>query len=389
MGFGKKVIDFTRQIIKGRDQLAANSQKKLDKWGDYEIEGVKIVRKPIMEGIVKLANKLTKGEFKKDMLKNYDDLFHLRVDIKLKGGVCLTIEKNETVEISRGKCENLNEDGLEAMDIEVKKPRTLKEAYERMTKGYPTAKNLYDYDSVGNNCQRFVDTFLSKNNDAFNYTAEDRKFVKQDVKFIIEKYNKLRKGAKVITNLAQRLSLFMTGGGTEIGDECGICLEKTEQKEDIINCGVGKPPHLFHRDCLIPLVKKPKMDRPKCPECRGELSQKTRRELIFAYFRTIKEEEEKKQPETFIKEVMDDFFYDGFIKKIFKVFNNKAFIALIKTANYVIDNGNVNERKRGTDYLKKIVNSYDEYYEKKRNNSNMSGSGMSLNDMILSNDFKY
>ena len=213
MGFGKKVIDFTRQIIKGRDQLASNSQRKLDKWGDYEIEGVKIVRKPIMEGIVKLANKLTKGEFKKDMLKNYDDLFHLRVDIKLKGGVCLTIEKNETVEISRGKCENLNEDGLEAMDIEVKKPRTLKEAYERMTKGYPTAKNLYDYDSVNNNCQRFVDTFLSKNNDAFNYTAEDKKFVKQDIKFIVDNYEKLKKGAKVLTNLAQRLSLFLTGAG--------------------------------------------------------------------------------------------------------------------------------------------------------------------------------
>jgi hypothetical protein len=213
-GFVQSVIDFTRQIFTGRDKLAANSQKKLDKWKDYEIEGVKIVRKPIMKGINKLANYLTDGKFKKDMLKNgYDDLFHLRVDVKLKNGPCLTVEKNESVAISRGKCENLNEDGLEAMEIEVKKPRTFGEAYERMTKGYGSAKNLYDYDSVNNNCQRFVDTYLSKNSDAFNYTAEDKKFVKQDVKFIVENYEKLKKGAKVITNLAQRLSLFYTGAG--------------------------------------------------------------------------------------------------------------------------------------------------------------------------------
>jgi hypothetical protein len=215
-GFKQQVLDFTRQIFKGRDKLAANSQTKLDKWGDSIIEGVKIVRKPIMPGINKLANLLTKGKFEKDMLKNgYDDLFHLRVDLKLKGGPCLTIEKNESVAISRGKCENINEDGLEAMDIEVKKEITLKDAYEKMTKAYPTPKNLYDYDSVNNNCQIFVDRFLSKNKDAFDYTADDKKFVKQDVKFVLDNYMKLKKGAKVITNLAQRLSLFITGAGEE------------------------------------------------------------------------------------------------------------------------------------------------------------------------------
>jgi len=209
----QKIKDFTRQIFKGRDQLASNSQKKLDKWGDYEIQKLKIVRKPIMSGITKLADKLTKGQFTKDMAKNgYDDMFHLRLDIFLKNAPCLTIEKNETITISRGKCEKTNEDGLEARMVEVKKPRTLKEAYERMTKGYATKKNLYDYDSLKNNCQRFVDTFLTQNKDAFNYTAEDKKFVKQDLKFIIDKYSKLKKPAKIITNIAQRLSLFMTGG---------------------------------------------------------------------------------------------------------------------------------------------------------------------------------
>jgi len=227
-GFGKRIIDFTRQIIKGRDQLAANSQRKLDKWGDYEIETVKIVRKPIMSGIVKLANKLTKGEFQRDMLKNgYDDMFHLRIDIKLKGAPCLTIEKNETVEISRGKCENLNEDGLEVMDVEVIAPITFREAYNKMTTAYKTSKNLYDYDSVRNNCQIFVDRFLTQNKDVFNYGKEDKEFVKQDVQFILDNYKELKKGAKIITNLAQRLSLFKTGGGdmkTDIRD--GVSLNQ-------------------------------------------------------------------------------------------------------------------------------------------------------------------
>ena len=241
---GEGIGDFVRQIFTGRDKLAANSQRKLDKFNDSIIEGVKIVRKPISSGVSKAIKLLTAGKFEKEMLKaGYDKMFHLRVDLKLKNGPCVSVEKNDTVAISRGKCENMNEDGLEVMDIEVKGERTLGEAYERMTKGYGSAKNLYDYDSVNNNCQRFVDTFLSKNSDAFNYTAEDKKFVKQDVKFIVEKFAKLKKGMKVITNLAQRLSLFLTGAGENKISTNNIQKEMSEQEgegiKDIVK-GVKK-----------------------------------------------------------------------------------------------------------------------------------------------------
>jgi len=212
----QRIIDFTRQIITGRDQLAANSQKKLDKWRDAVIKEIRIVRKPIQKGITILADLLTKGQFTKDAIKHgHDDLFHLRVDIILENGVCLTLEKNETIEISRSKCKERVKEDLENRIVEIKKPITFGEVYDNMVKGYPSKRALYDYDSLTNNCQRFVDTYLSQNKSAFNYTKEDKDFTKQDIQFILNKYKKLGFGAKVITDLAQRLTLFMTGGMDE------------------------------------------------------------------------------------------------------------------------------------------------------------------------------
>ncbi len=319
-GFGKRVIDFTRQLIKGRDQLANNSQKKLDKWGDSEIEKVTIIRKPIMAGINKLANFLTKGQFTKDMLKNgYDDMFHLRVDIKLKESVCLTIEKNETLEISRGKCENLNKDGLESRVVEIKKPITLKEAYDKMTKGYPNNRVLYSYDSVKNNCQRFVDVFLSKNKDAFNYTAEDKKFVKQDVKFILDNYKGLKKGARAITGLAQRLTLFMTGGA-----------DNDEEMKDLME-GFDT---LSFKPTKFKVPTRKELMEPHKKDYKKPKSQKT-------FFRPVAKRPNEQQEEKQSKRKTDT-----------EISRPKA--------------------KRGGIDLSK-----------------MFGSGISLNDIIASNDFKY
>ena len=239
----QRIIDFTRQIIKGRDQLAANSQKKLDKWRDAVIKEIRIVRKPIQKGITILADLLTKGQFTKDAIKHgHDDLFHLRVDIILENGVCLTLEKNETIEISRSKCKERVKEDLENRIVEIKKPITFGEAYDNMVKGYPSKRALYDYDSLTNNCQRFVDTYLSQNKSAFNYTAEDKDFTKQDIQFILNKYKKLGFGAKVITDLAQRLTLFMTGGARMppfIEDEINELLLQEDEEEidpnDILN----------------------------------------------------------------------------------------------------------------------------------------------------------
>lgn len=229
----QRIIDFTRQIIKGRDQLAANSQKKLDKWRDAIIKEIRIVRKPIGKGITILADLLTKGQFTKDAVKHgHDDLFHLRVDIILENGVCLTLEKNETIEISRSKCKERVKEDLENRVVEIKKPITFGEAYDNMVKGYSSKRALYDYDSLTNNCQRFVDTYLSQNKSAFNYTKEDKDFVKQDISFVLNKYKKLGFGAKVITDLAQRLTLFMTGGASPLkkGNETREVIVKKKDK---------------------------------------------------------------------------------------------------------------------------------------------------------------
>ena len=426
----QKIKDFTRQIFKGRDQLPANSQKKLDKWGDYEIEKVKIVRKPIMSGITKLADKLTKGKFTKDMAKNgFDDLFHLRLDIFLKGSVCITIEKNETVTISRGKCESKNVDGLETRIVEVKKPITLKEAYDKMTRGYPTKKNLYDYDSLKNNCQRFVDTFLTQNKDAFNYTSEDKKFVKQDLKFIIDKYSKLKKPAKIITNIAQRLSLFMTGGADSDEEMKDLTKEMEalsvirpsapipfdEEDEEEIK-GFKVP---TREDLIKPHLKdykKPKSQRtfyrpaPKRPNQQKE-EKKGKRKT-----ETDITKPQAKRGGIDLSEMFANFdqkgegdkleyhIADGFIEMPKKPIDNRTQEEWDKLRE------RLNNKFHVIDY-KRLINSEPEEVEQlldddfKRSDGNIEyvtdydefvpgsniyiGKGMNINDMIASNDFKY
>ena len=322
----QKIKDFTRQIFKGRDQLPANSQKKLDKFGDKEIEKIKIVRKPIMKSINKVANLLTNGKFEKSMIENgYDDMFHLRLDIFLKGAPCVSVEKNETVTISRGKCESKNVDGLETRIVEIKKPRSLKEAYDKMTKGYPTKKNLYDYSSHKNNCQKFVDVFLSQNKDAFNYTVEDKKFVKQKVDWIFKEYKRLAKGAKVLTNIAQRLSLFMTGGA-----------DSDEEMKDLTK----EMDALSFKPTKFKVPTRKELMRPHIKDFRKPKSQQI-------FFRPTAKRPNEKEEEKQSKRKTD------------------TELARPKV-------------KRGGIDLSKMFANFDQ-----------KGKGMSLNDMIASNDFIY
>jgi len=212
-GILKKIFDFTRQIITGRDKLGSKFEKRLNKFKDQKIKEVYIVRAPIIKGVEKALDLLNKGKLKKEMVKaGYDDLFHLTLNIVLENGVCLRIEKNETVYIDRGCIYKNPKPETGVKKVEVKKDITLGEAYDKMTKGYPSASRLYGYDSVNNNCQRFVNTFLSQNKDAFNYTGEDKSFVVQDVRDVMKKFKKTKGISKKITDLASRLSLFLTGG---------------------------------------------------------------------------------------------------------------------------------------------------------------------------------
>ena len=216
MGIIQKVIDFTHQIFKGRDKLGGTSQKRLDKFGDEYIKSVYITRKPIMKGIKVMANLLTNGKFEKDMLKHgFDDLFHLALNIELENGVCLTIQKNETVYIDRGCNYNKDEPDLQVQKVFRRGRIKLKDAYENMRRGYKNDREVYDYDSASNNCQRFVDTFLKQNQRAFHYGKKEKDFTVQQIDPLLKKYSKLQKASKAITDLAQRLSLFLTGGATE------------------------------------------------------------------------------------------------------------------------------------------------------------------------------
>lgn len=200
-----------RQIIGGRDKLDAKSQKKLDKHGDKVIKEVWITRKPITSQITSLLNVVTSGKFKKEMMANgHDDLFHLQAQVVLEGGIRMALEKNDTVKISRVPAPGPD---IEKRQIKVRKPITLNEAYENTIKKYGRdPKEVFGYDSLTNNCQRFVSNFLKGNASAFRSTTQDKAFVTQDLKFLLEHFPFIPSVSKIATDIGNRIGVILTGG---------------------------------------------------------------------------------------------------------------------------------------------------------------------------------
>ena len=207
---GKGITDFFRQLIFGRDSPTKKTSRLLKKCGDKKITGLTIIREPVSSGIQKMLDVLTLGKIKKDMVKQgYDRLFHLSALIELDGCPTLRLEKNETVNLERPKKFHPE---IEKRTIPVEGDITLQEAYDKLRISFKNDKTLYSYDSIKNNCQKFIRKFLVSNKSNFKYKDSDLSFITQDIEFIAKNYPFTSKIAKVLTDIANKLGV-LTGRG--------------------------------------------------------------------------------------------------------------------------------------------------------------------------------
>jgi len=207
---GKGVIDFLRQVFMGRDQLQKPSQKILDRNGSSNIKQVWVMRKPIQKLLTDFLGILTAGKFQKSMMQNaHDDLFHLSVILLLENGKTFNIEKNETVKISRRSGGFAKDE--QHQDVPFQGELTMLKAFDRTIASYEGPRKAYAYDSQNNNCQKFVNKFLTKNPE-IKQTPDNLKFVNQDLDFLFEKFPAFGPLAKILTQIRHHLGIIQTGG---------------------------------------------------------------------------------------------------------------------------------------------------------------------------------
>jgi hypothetical protein len=176
-------------------EMPSGIKKFVETYKDVPIIDLDICRTPIPAGIEVAANLITKGDYnKKKLERDIDKFFHLFMVITLANGKRFVYEKNQRVTLFQTTKELTGE-----AECHVNVPVKKVPFGEMIQKGikHAGADAYFRYDSLNNNCQKFVEDNL-KPSGMWNDTIA--KFVKQDVTDIVPRW--VESGLKGATNLA-------------------------------------------------------------------------------------------------------------------------------------------------------------------------------------------
>jgi hypothetical protein len=93
-----KPTGFMDQLLHGATDYTTKVKHIIKEYGNQQIEGIALKRTPISSAIYAALNAASLGKF--DSANPYDRLFHLVMDIKLKNGRTLRLEKNATINMT-------------------------------------------------------------------------------------------------------------------------------------------------------------------------------------------------------------------------------------------------------------------------------------------------
>lgn len=176
-----------------------------EKYGSYTIINMNVCRAPIKKYIEQAAEIITLGQYnKKKRELHYDKLFHLYLLLTLQNNdnsLNVRFEKNEVVQITQ--VISLND--IDCLNISLNKEITFNE-FIYNTINEIGLNNFYLYDSVENNCQKFIIQLLITNQ-LGNKKIYD--FIEQDVKNLV--VLPVQKIAHFVTDIAARLDVIKYG----------------------------------------------------------------------------------------------------------------------------------------------------------------------------------
>lgn len=220
------IVDYGKAIIYGRNDYSPKVRDILTSTQNINIKSIVIKRFPI-SSVLSGALSIISPTFK-NRLREFDELFHLYIEITLQNNKHYILEKNKVINMDLKPIDRPNTETKEVYNI----PNTTINQLLENTKKYMTDKNFYGYSARDNNCQDFIVAIFKSNNIGDN---SDIDFIKQDTKYLFDNLPILRKFTNTITDIAARANVLVYGKGIQNSNKLQeLKNEKNKLIQDII-----------------------------------------------------------------------------------------------------------------------------------------------------------
>jgi hypothetical protein len=202
-------LKIAKAVIMGRNDYPPKVRNILKKYGNEIIVSYKLKRTPVSSLITSALSAVSMGEFGK-RLKNsdYDQLFHLFLEMTTQIGKRISVEKNATIHMEVSPPTRANED-VEDIINNIPTGLTINTLMNNTQK--KMGNKFQVYNSKSNNCQDFILSILQSNNIG---DESDFEFVKQDTDFLFENLPILQRIANATTDLGATVNVLTEGTGT-------------------------------------------------------------------------------------------------------------------------------------------------------------------------------
>ena len=183
-------------------KYALNVDSILKQIGNRKIKSIAIKRTPVSALLKGTLNVFSLGKFGKRLNKNFDEIFHLFVELHLDNGKRVIVEKNERINVAFGKRkgDKVEVEQLQSFSAGLTLNGMLEKTRKRMGE-----EAFFSYNAASNNCQDFILNFLQANGVG---TEANYSFVKQNTEQLFKRLPYLQNLAKGVTDV-----------GADVGDK--------------------------------------------------------------------------------------------------------------------------------------------------------------------------
>jgi hypothetical protein len=201
-------IKTAQAILRGRNDYPPKVRNILKKYGNEVITWYRIKRTPVSRLLTAVLSSVS-SEFGKRLRESeYDELFHLYLEVVLESGTRCSVEKNAVINIEVNQSKRPRE---ESIDIN-RAPSGLRFGDMMMMTRKRMGSKFFTYRADINNCQDFILNIMEACSIG---DVQDRSFVKQDTRFLFKNLPYLRKFSNTVTTIGARANVVTTGAGTD------------------------------------------------------------------------------------------------------------------------------------------------------------------------------
>jgi hypothetical protein len=206
---GGGLYDLAKTVIFGRTTYPKDQLRLIEQFGHNTIVSIRLGRTPLPDTIYTALNVLSFGQFQKLLNRSpYDDLYHLFSIVQLSSGNTLILEKNQAINLHIIQ-NTYNPKGTEWIDVPIPHPDIQFKTLLDNTQS-ALGKDFFIYNSISNNCQRFILEMLKSNG---LLTEQLQIFIYQDVKTLFNKLKYLQPLVDTLTDLGTKIDILQKGSG--------------------------------------------------------------------------------------------------------------------------------------------------------------------------------